>query len=413
MTSALLNALRREYRSLPPAYWVIFWGTLVNKAGSFVVPFLALYMASARHESEQTVGLVMALYGGGTILAGLVGGTLADHLGRRATMLLSLFGGAAAMLGIGFARTLPEICVATFFMGWLAEMYRPAVSAMIADIVPPVDRPRAYAHLYWVINLGFAIAPVLAGLAALWSYLALFVVDAATLVVYGFIVLVRVRETRPAEAAHAARQRGGPGLATVVKDGTFMGFVLLTFGAALVMWQNGTALPIDMVRQGISPATYGVLMSINGVMIVFLQPFITRALAKRDRTRVLAISALLFGVGFGLYGVVGSVAGYAFAIAVWTVGEIAHLPTSSMVVADLAPVAIRGRYQGIYGMAWGMASCIGPLVGGAFLGGPGGRALWFSCFGVMVLVTVGHVALGRARTRREAASGLAAPGPKI
>jgi MFS family permease len=396
-----LPALRRLYASLPPTYWTIFLGTLVNRMGGFVVPFLAIYLTRERHESEAAAGVVVALYGGGTILASLVGGTLTDRLGRRATMLLSLFGGSVTMLAIGFARTLPQIGAATFVMGWVAEMYRPAVSAMIADVVPPTDRARAYSYLYWVINLGYAIAPAFAGLLSGTSYLALFVVDATTTFLFGVIVMLRVPETRPAEAALAAARGDGPGLTAVLRDRTFMWFVLLSLGTAFVIWQNNVALSIDMTRHGISPRDYGLLASINGVMIVFLQPFITRALAHRSRTRVLAVSSFFFGVGFGLYGVVGTHLGYAFAIAVWTLAEIANLPTGSAVVADLAPADLRGRYQGISNMSWGIASCAGPLVGGLFLNGPGGRALWFSCFGLMALVSVGHVLLGPARSRRE------------
>jgi MFS family permease len=399
----VLASIASEYRSLPRTYWTLWIGTLVNKAGGFVVPFLALYI-TARGGSEADAGVVMALYGAGTILAGLTGGLLADRVGRRATILLSLFGGAAAMLGIGFSRSLAAIGVTTFLMGWLAELYRPAVSAAVADLVPAADRPRAYAHLYWVVNLGFAIAPTLAGLVASLSYTALFVVDAATMAVYGVIVLSRVPETRP-EAASSPADAGPPaGLGTVLRDRTFLGFLLLTLGLAIVMWQNGTALPLDMRRHGISEATYGWLMAVNGVMIVFIQPGLTRALARYSRTAVLAGASLLFGVGMGLYGVVGGVPGYVVAIAIWTLGEIASLPMSSAVVADLAPAALRGRYQGLYSMSWGVASCAGPLVGGAVLQRAGGRPLWLGCFALMVVVTVGHLALGQARARREAVS---------
>jgi MFS family permease len=392
--------LRRIYASLPPAYWTIWLGTLVNRVGGFVVPFLALYITRQRHESEAAAGVVVALYGAGNIIASLVGGTLADRVGRRATMLISLFGGSLAMLAIGFARSLPELGAATFFMGWVAEMYRPAVSAMIADVVPPEDRGRAFAYLYWVINLGYAIAPALAGLIANYSYLAIFLIDASTTFVFGAVVLLRVPETRPAEAAAAAQRGDGPGLVHVLRDRTFMIFVLLSVGTATVMLQNNVALPIDMARHGISSSAYGALVSINGWMIVFLQPFITRALAHRSRTRVLALSSLCMGVGFGLYGL-GSYAGYAIAIAVWTVGEIANLPTTSLVTAELAPAELRGRYQGVANLSWSVAALISPLIGGVFMRGPGGLALWLSCFALMVVVTVGHVALGPARKRRE------------
>lgn len=403
----MIASLRTEYLSLPRLYWTLWIGTLINKAGGFVIPFLALYI-TARGGSEAEAGVVMALYGGGSILAGFTGGVLADRVGRRATILLSLFGGAAAMLGLGLSRTLPMIGAMTFLMGWLAELYRPAVSAAIADIVPAADRPRAYAHLYWVINLGFAIAPTLAGLVASLSYTALFVVDAASMAAYGVLVLIKLPETRPQAAAAPPgedRQRApAPGLSAVLRDGVFLGFLALTLGVALVMWQNGTALPLDMRHHGITEATYGWLMAVNGVMIVLVQPWLTRTVAGVPRTIVLAVASLFFGVGMGLYGVVSSVLGYVLAIATWTLGEIASFPSSSAVVADLAPVHLRGRYQGLYSMSWGVASCAGPLVGGALLAHGGGRTLWFGCFALMAVVTVGHLILGPARARRERAN---------
>jgi MFS family permease len=328
----------------------------------------------------------------------VVGGVLADRLGRRATLLVSLFGGAAATLLLGLSRGTAALGAAAFLMGLVAEMYRPAVSAMIADIVPPEERGRAFSHLYWVINLGFAVAPPLAALAAQTRYLALFAVDAATTAAYGLVIWRRVPETRP-----SAAQKDGPtgsALGTLASDGAFLGFVGLLSLSALVMWQNGTALPLDMLGHGVSATAYGALMGINGAIIVVAQPFMTRWLAGRRRPLVLAAASLLFGVGFGLYGVVSTRAGYALAIALWTIGEIALLPTASAVVADLSPAGLRGRYQGVYSMAWGVASTLGPLVGGAFLERSRARYLWAGCFGTMVLVAIGHLRLGRALLRR-------------
>lgn len=396
----MLERLAREYRRLPPAYWTLWWGTLINKAGGFVLVFLALYV-TRRGGSEADAGVILALYGAGTTLAGLFGGVLADRVGRRFTMLLSLFGGAVALLAMGTAESLPVLGASTFFTGLLAELYRPAVSAAIADVVPPADRPRAYAYLYWAINMGFAIAPTLGGLLTSFSYFALFAADAATLAAFGVIVASRVRETRPA----STDEPGAPGgLGVVLRDRLFIGFCALCLGLAMVLWQNGSMLPLDMRRHGISAATYGLLLGFNGAMIVFLQPALASRVAAWPRTAVLAWSSLFFGAGHGLYGVVSTPAGYALAIALWTLAEIAALPTASAVVADIAPAALRGRYQGLYAMSVGIASCVGPLAGGSLLAGVGGRALWFGCFGLMVLVTVGHLLLGPARSRREQAA---------
>lgn len=403
----MLAAIHKEYRSLPAAYWALWLGTLVNKAGGFVIPFLALYI-TAQGGSVADAGFVMALYGAGAILAGITGGVLADRVGRRPTILFSVFGGAVTMLAIGFSRSLPTIGATAFLMGWVAEMYRPAVSAATADLVPAADRARAYGHLYWANNLGFAIAPTLGGILASASYTSLFIGDAISLLAFGVLILICVPETRPEAAPPAAREqhvaaaRAHGGLGTVFGDLPFLGFVLLMFGLMLVMWQDRTSLPLDMQRHGISAVAYGWIVSINGVLVVLFQPRITRALLAYPRTMVLACASLLFGVGYGLYGVVGSIPGYVLAVVITTVGEMAAVPTASAVVADLAPAAQRGRYQGVYAMSFGVASCLGPLLGVAVLHHAGGRALWFGCFAVMLLVTVGQFVLGPALTAREA-----------
>jgi MFS family permease len=397
---AVIPALRREFASLPRVYWIIWLGTLVNKMGGLVVPFLTIYL-TREHYSAAEAGFVLGMYGAGSLLAALAGGMLSDRVGRRFTMMLSMFGGAAGMLALGFARSLPTIALSAFFMGSLAEMYRPAVSAMVADVVPPKDRARAYAHLYWVINLGFALAVSIGGYATRLGYLTLFIVDACTMAGYGFIVFFLVPESRP--ALKPGRSRPSSSLVPVLRDRVFMAIVFLSFGVALAMWQNGSTLPIDMQRNGISEETYGLLFAINGVLIVFLQPWINARLRHRPRTAVLALSVLVFGVGIGMYGFVDAWPGYALAITVWSIGEIAHLPTLQTVVADLAPADQRGRYQGLYNVAWAAASFAGPFAGGAALGALGSRGLWLSFFAVLAGIAVGHVWLGRRRHERETA----------
>lgn len=383
----------RTYRGLPGAFWTVWVGTLLNRAGAFVVPFLALYVTGARAESEATAGLVVSVYGAGSFVAAWLGGSLADHMGRRRTMLLSLFGGAGPMLAIAFVQPLWALALATFLMGGISEMYRPAVSAFVSDVVPPQDRIRAFGLLYWAHNLGFALAPVLAGWLSLGGFTLLFIVDAATMVVFGTIVFFAVQETKPDEPA--ANKGPAASLMVIARDRVYLAIVLLTWGTALVMWQNGAALPLDMKRTGHSPSAYGSLIAINGALIVFLQPPLTRWLAGKDRSVVMAWSALLFGVGMGLYAFVTSAWGYAVAIALWTLGEVGLLPTLSAVVADLAPRAMRGRYQGASNMAWGMAACLGPAMGGNVLLRLGPYTLWGACAAIMTIIALAHTLLRR------------------
>jgi len=115
---------------------------------------------------------------------------------------------------------------------------------------------------------------------------------------------------------------------------------------------------------------------------------------------VLAGAALLLGVGFFLHGVGSAVAMHAVAVAVWTLAEILQSPTSSAVVARLADPAARGRYQGVFTMSWGLASCLGPLLGTQVLDRAGPWALWGGCLGIGVAAAAGFLAWRPAFRRR-------------
>jgi MFS family permease len=387
------------FGDLPGAFWTLWVGTLVNRLGGFVVPFLALYLTRNRGLDIAKAGAIVSLFGLGSMTAGPLGGTLADRIGRRATMLISLFGGGLVMLALGWQTHPVAIAINVLLLGLVSDLYRPAVSAMVADLVPPEKRMTAYGHLYWAINLGFSLAPVIAGLLASKSYLLLFAGDAVTTFLYGLIVWRRVPETRPAvQASHDGV--AGSGLRGVLVDGVFMSFVALNFFIGLVFQQHGTTLPIDMTSHGISESTYGVVIAVNGVLIILIQPGATRMMQRFRRSRVLAVASLLIGAGFGLYAIPGTAVWYATGVAVWTLGEIASSPTTSSIVADLAPTHLRGRYQGVFMMSWGLAMFVAPTLGTLVLARSGGSTLWATCLAIGVFVSGGQLAIAGARSRR-------------
>ncbi len=394
MIAARIRALRGE---LPDAYWVVWIGTLVNRIGGFVMPLLTFYLTGERGLSIGTAGVIVALFGVGGVGAALVGGVLADRVGRRATMVVSLFGGGALMATLGFVRGELAIGAVTLALGFTGELYRPAVMAFIGDVVPAAHRLRAYALLFWVINLSFAVAAVVGGLLSRWSFTALFLIDAATMIGYGLIVLTRLPETRPARVADGAPAIG---LGHVLADRTFMTVWALSFGMALIFFQASVSLSAHLASQGHDQAVYGALMAVNGVVIVVLQPIVSSRLGSRAPSRVLALAALLTGAGFALHGVSALLALHVVAVVVWTVGEILAAPTHSALVAHLSPPEARGRYQGMFGMSWGAASAIGPLGGGALVDAAGAPALWGGCLGLGAAVAVGYLVTAAGRRAR-------------
>jgi MFS family permease len=405
MSGGLLAPVRALVGGLPRTYWVLWVGTLVNRLGTFVVPFLALYLTRERGYTVEQAGLVVSLHGAGGVLAGPLGGMLADRVGRRPTLAGGLWLGAGGMLFLGFSREPLWIAVAAFTLGVLGELYRPAVSAAVADVVPARDRARAFGLLYWVVNVGFSIALPLAGLMTRFGYVLLFVADAITTFVYGCCIWLLLPETRPAERPTGESSDTGPrdamgALLTPFKDPVFLAFGLPIFAVALIFFQGHVALPLDLGQRGLTPARFGAVLAVNGVLIVALQPFTGRLLGGMRRAVALALAAGLTGVGFGLHALSADMGLAMLAVAVWTLGEIAQAPVAPTVVADLAPPELRGSYQGAYHMLWGLAACAAPALGGQLLGRFGATTLWLGCLALGCAAAAWHLAIAGPRRRR-------------
>jgi MFS family permease len=375
----------------------------VNRLASFVATFLAFYLVRERGFSPAEAAPVVALFGVGVLVAAPVGGVLADAIGRRRTMLLSFVTGAISVAALGFVRSAPALAALTFVASATSELYRPAMNAAVADVVPPADRGRAWGLSYWAMNLGWVVGLAIGGFLASRSFTALFLADAATTLAFALVVLRRVPETRPpGTRAHSPLA----GLARVLQDGPFVAFLVLHLVALTVFVQFQFTLPLDMDAKGLGPGLFAAVMILNGAGVVLLQP-VQAALAGRHLgSPHLAASAALFGIGYGLHAlaaVLPPLPVYAAAAVVWTVGEVIGFPVAAALVADLAPAELRGRYQGAFSMCWGLAFALAPVLGGRVLTTFGPTALWLACLGAGLLVAAGHLAAAPARRRRLAA----------
>jgi len=383
---------------LPRTFWWLWAGTLVNRAGAFVLPFLAFYLTDELDLTPSFVGLVLGAFGLGSTLAALVGGVLADRLGRRPVLLGSQLSTAATLVALGFTSGSATVLVLVGLLGLTSNTSRPAFSAMTTDIVAPEDRIRAFSLNYWAINLGFAIAPVLGGVLAASGYLTLFLADAGTTLVFAVLVYLKVPESRP-EVVVAEGERPGS-MADVLRDRVFLTFVLLTFCFAVVFMQHLSSLPVQMGDDGLSPSQYGAVIALNGALIVLVTVPLTRWLQAYHRSRVLAVSSVFVGLGFGATAWASSVPAYAATVAIWTVGEVIGAAVGPSVVADLAPTALRGRYQGVFGFSFATASLVAPLAGGAVYQHLGSTVLWVGAAVLSFGAGLGHLAAGPARGRR-------------
>jgi MFS family permease len=295
---------------------------------------------------------------------------------------------------LAVARPLPLIAVTAFLTGVATDIYRPASSAAVADLLPVADRTRGFALIYWAVNLGVSVSGVLGGLLAERGWWILFAADSATCVLFALVVARGVPETRP---ERAAGESGGFG--PVLRDRLAVALAGMAFVSGVVYLQAYVALPLAMTRDGLSPAAYGLAYAVNPVTVLTVQPLTLRWLGARPVAWVYAGSSVVLGVGFGLTYFAHAVWAYAATVFVWTLGEVGYNAIGATIINTIAPARLRGRYNGLIGLAFGGAAMVAPLAGTWSLA-RGRLVVWGGCFVIDLVVAGFAVSLGKALQRR-------------
>jgi MFS family permease len=330
----------------------------------------------------------------GSIVSQPLGGWLADRIGRRHTMVLGLVASAVSLGALGASRPVWAIGATAALTGLAMDIYRPAAAAAVADLVPAAVRPRAFALVYWAINLGVSVSGIAGGFLAERGWWLLFVLDAATCLVFAVLIARWVPDV-PIERDQS--DRGGYG--AVLRDRLVIALCLINLVGATVYMQSFVALPLAMTGDGLAPSSYGLAYAVNPIAILVIQPLTLRWLTARDPVAVFAASILVLGAGFGLTGFAHSTLAYAATVFVWTMGEIAFNAVGPTIVNSIAPAQLRGRYNGVIGVSFGAAALIAPLIGTAALDA-GRWVVWGGCAIASVGVAVALVAIGPMITSR-------------
>lgn len=387
-------SLRADLRALPRAVWVQCAATFVNRSGTMVLPFLLLYLTRDLGLAPSTGGAIVALYGATALVTSPWAGRLADRVGPLRVMEVSLLLSGLVLLAFPAARTPWAVAAATVAWAVVSELFRPASLTAIASAVAPESRKTAFAVNRLAINLGMSIGPALGGLLATVSYPALFVVDGLTSLAAAAILAKAGRPvsgTAPAPGAAAAH-------ATVPahRDRRLVLLLLGVLPVAVVFFQHVAAMALFLVRDlGWSEAQYGLLATLNTLLVVAFEVPLNAAMARWPAGRTLALGALLTGAGFGLLAFAHAGGVVLASVVVWTFGEIVLFPGLNAAVADLAPEARRGEYMGLYMTSFNLAFAVGPWAGTAALERWGGTVLWAGAFLAGVLSAI---LLGRTRT---------------
>jgi MFS family permease len=387
-----------EYlKGAPRAFKILVASALIeNMAFGLVIPYLAIYMDEDLSISAPLIGVILAGYTVSGMPATVIGGALADKIGRKAVLLSSLGLMSVTMLLYIFASnfyTLMVVAMADSFVGY---MYMPAANAMLADVIPSEKRPHAYSTLRIAWNVGIVFGPVAGAiLVEAYSMKLLFIFGSMILASAFAMNVLFIRETKPKILDQVKITFRS--ILSAGSDRPFLSLCILSgiFWFFFSQWLS--VLPIysyDFL--GITKGQFGLLFAVSALMTIAFQLWVTSKMVHFRRSMVLIAGQLIAAGGFALIFYATEFYFLLACIMIITVGEIVYMSIVSAVIADMSPESKRGIYMGFAGLVQTLGQGIGFVFGMWLLDALSAKEQVWLVFGAIAAVTsVGYIFFSR------------------
>lgn len=373
---------KNAFSGLPRNIWLLALVMLINRSGTMVLPFMSVYLTQHLHFSVAQSGLILSLFGAGSVVGALIGGKLSDSWGCKQVQLLSLFLGGVLFLTMILAKTFEAVAVMVVITAIVSEALRPANSAAVAYFCTPETRTRAYSLSRLSTNLGFAVGPTLGGMMAYYSYEWLFVADGLTCMAAGILLQIFLPKVEPSpkhEMAHISDQKAFKRKNSPYHDTLYLFFVVLVSLYATGFFQFFATLPLHYkLNCGLDEFTIGLLMSLNGAVIVVVEMVVVYKLQhKSEPTRIIVVGVGLMLLSYLILAIeaqlVVAVVAYVLMI---SFSEILTMPFMSTFVLERSRPSTRGQYMALYTVAYSVAHIIAPILGTQVVAWAGFAMLW-------------------------------------
>lgn len=389
----MIASLTSTIQRFSPKFWVLMGSNFIDRLGTaMVLPFFALYLTQKFEVGMTQVGVLLGLFQLSGFIGRLIGGALADRFGRRGIVIVGMVTSALSSISFGLANQFWVFYVLAVVVGLPSKMAGPAYSTMIADILPEEQRSEGFGIQRVVINLAVMVGSLFGALLISYSYMLVFIFDAtASLIVAGIFLRV-MPETKPDSSV---RKETEPlrvsflGYIKVTKDWLFVTFTVAMIFSLFPYAQIYQTFPVFLRDvHGISERGFSYFITVDTILVVLAQFWVTSKISKRKPMRMLALASFFFMVGLVMYGFVSSYALFMLARLIITVGEMILMPVSQAMASRFAPEDMRGRYMAFFNIAFFLPSAIGPGAGGYIMDNFNPNWVWYWC-GIISLVAIG------------------------
>ncbi|MBN2045704.1 MAG: MFS transporter [Anaerolineales bacterium] len=404
MANKLLNRVVQPWQEFPRHFQILMGASFIDRlGGALLFPFFGLYVTEKFGVGMIEVGIAFAIWAVTSQIGSVIGGALADKIGRKTMVVFGLVISAASAIAMGVITDLTLFYLAVAIAGTLGDIGQPAQQAMVADLLPEGKRSQGYGVWRVVANLAVMIGPLIGGWMANSSYLYLFITDAITSTITAAIVMATLPETKP-ETTEDKPEEGllktFSGYLKVFKNLIFVEFIIASILVNTVYVQMNSTLPVFLRDvHNTPPSTYGIILSINAGMVVVFQFWLTRKMTSIPPMIMMVLGTFFYLVGFGMYGFVGGFLMFALAMVILTIGEMILIPVAQALVAQFAPEDMRGRYMAVYGIGWSIPFAIGPYLAGVVMEKIDPNWVWYGSMMVSFLAILGflrmHMSVGK------------------
>ena len=385
-----------SFKGLSKEVWWLALITLINRAGTMVIPFLSLYLTKSLGFTPENVGTIMSCFGLGSLAGHWLGGKLTDQIGYYKVMFTSLVLTGVLFISLQFLNSFEAICIGIFILMVTADAFRPASYVALSAYSKPENKTRSVTLIRLAINLGFSAGPALGGLIiAILNYQGLFWVDGITCIVAAILLLVKLNPKK-AKVLDVVKNTSPK---SAYRDKPYLVFILAMalFGFAFVQYFSTIPIYYNEVHN-LNEFQIGLLLAMNGFIIFILEMPIINYIERKKWSK---LSNVIFGLtllafSFLILNLFSWVGVLIIGMLFMTIGEMIAFPFSNAFAMDRAKRGNQGEYMALYSISFSIAHIFGHNLGMQSIASFKYDITWYSitgiCFvGVLVLLLLKRI----------------------
>lgn len=341
--------LIKQYQGLRKEIYILAFGKVVTCLGSMVWPMMTLILSNKLGMSASNTATLLLVMNIIQIPCVMFAGYLADHYNKRNIIIICDLITVFCYLAISIMDMTMNTVILFFIAGLFAMMEHPAYDALIADLSYSKDRERAYSLTYLATNFGMILSPMIGGLLFAEHLKLSFFIDGSSTFISTILIFLFIKDVTPLleDSSESKEVTVKNNLFEILKGHHIIIFYLMCYIVIEFIYsQYLFLLPLNLERlygnQG--AMYYGMITSVNAVIVVAGIPILTMILKKVKDIDKILMSTVLFAIGLSMYIFIqGKVPFYFVSVIIFTIGEDINALGQQPYLTKRIPASHRGR----------------------------------------------------------------------